>query len=140
MTDIIDRLNDPDTCMDAIDDAIAEIKLLRSELSDAQLANDEAASAARWNGDALRDAARWIPTSERIPPICETVLIPINGAVAWAYWDMEQEGDWETGYKKYRMWYFIEQDNDEYEPYLGGEPEYWMPLPPAPDVTKSVTE
>jgi len=36
----------------------AEIKRLRGELSDALLANDEAASAARWNGDALRDAAR----------------------------------------------------------------------------------
>lgn len=89
---------------------------------------------------ALREAARWIPTNERIPAINETVLILVGGKAAWAYWDMEQEGDWETGYKKYRMWYFIAQDNDEYEPYIEGEPEFWQPLPPAPDVTNPVTD
>jgi hypothetical protein len=30
MSDIIERLNDPETCIDAIDDAIAEIERLRS--------------------------------------------------------------------------------------------------------------
>jgi hypothetical protein len=49
------------------------------------------------------------------PEESESVLIFLNGDVIPAFWQEEQEGDFENGYKKYRQFYYC-PDWDKFEP------------------------
>lgn len=130
MTDIIDRLNDPDTCMDAIDDAIAEIKLLRSELSDALLLQEEIVSMCQAAGmepntpaEAVHDALEELNDVRR----GNAALVAEKDALIMAVNDLHRARWINPLSKQYKdLWDCIE------------------PLTktgsPAPDVTKSVTE
>lgn len=83
--------------------------------------------------DEVCSSSPWISTKDKLPDECETVLLMVSGRVAWAYWQEEQEGDWENGYKRYKQWYYIDQDSDQFEP-VDKWPEWWMPLAKPPEV------
>lgn len=80
---------------------------------------------------------RWISTDEHWPDETESVTIAIDGNVYPAFWQEEQEGDWENGYKHFRQWYYT-PDWDKFEPldfYVYGA-FLWQSFPKPPDTTE----
>lgn len=77
----------------------------------------------------------WIDPLDKMPDELETIQAVFGGKICVAYWQEEQEGDWENGYKKFRQWFRMELDDDHYVS-VDGYPEWWKPFSKPPSVLK----
>jgi hypothetical protein len=66
--------------------------------------------------DVLIQEWAWKSTETEWPDETETVIAVVDGNAVPAFWQEMQDGDWETGYYKYRTWFYLPADDDHFIP------------------------
>jgi len=96
------------------------------------ITRDQLEDARKIVAELIRELA-WKSTEKEWPDEISSVIVLVDGKAVPGFWQENQEGDWETGYRPYRQWFYINEDGD-FRPieYDSHKIVLWKPFPSLP--------